>query len=95
MRERILGQEWLVMLEGLVPCDRQGECPAWGGQQQREGQDKSRPRGTEAHWLYAIHPPALSASHCVTAMRGPCLSSVPPPPALGSERSVVTYGAPP
>lgn len=56
---------------------RQGECPSWGGQQQREGRGKSRPRGTETHWLSAIHPPALSASHCVTAMRGPCLSSVP------------------
>ena len=91
MRVRILGQEWLVMLEELVPCDRQGEWPAWGGQQQREGWGKSGPRGTEAHWLSAIHPPALSASYCVTAMQGPCLSSVPP--ALGSERSVSTYGA--
>lgn len=42
-------------------------------------QGKSRPRGTEARWLSAIHPPALSASHCVPATQKPRLFGIPPP----------------
>ena len=42
-------------------------------------QGKSRPRGTEARWPSAIHPPALSASHCVPAMQKPRLFGIPPP----------------